>query len=771
MGPKTFCKASIKYNRLLIFSIIRYATISTLLMDMAGDLGIMKIMKLDMDSRFDHQKLEPEIYKAWEKSGFFNPDNLVKKGIAKKSAGRFSMVLPPPNVTGVLHMGHAIVLTIEDIMTRFARMQGKKTLWLPGSDHAAIATQAKVEKILYKEKGQSRHDLGREEFLKLVEKFAADSHKTIVNQTRRMGASLDWSREAYTLDDQRNFAVRTAFKRMYDDGLIFRKDRVVNWDPKAQTTISDDEVVHTERKALLYTFKYSKDFPIAIATTRPETKLGDTAVAVHPSDKRYKKYVGKVYDVNFAGEKLQIKIIADKDIDPEFGTGALGVTPAHSMVDYEMSLRHNLPLKQVIDERARMTVGGEDIKDKKTIEAREVILEWLRKENLLEKTEEITQNISTAERTGGGVEPLPKLQWFVDVEKKFKIPKSSIRGIKSESDVTLKELMRTVVKNGQIKILPKRFEKEYFRWIDSLRPWCISRQIWFGHRIPVWYKENKMHVDMDAPKEKGWEQDPDTLDTWFSSSLWTFSTLGWPKQTKDLKEYHPTDVLETAYEILFFWVARMILMSTYLLGEIPFRTVYLHGLVRDEQGKKMSKSLGNSIDPVDMIELYGADAVRISLIIGAAPGSDSKTSEDKIRGYRNFTTKIWNASRFVLMSYDASLKTKPAYTAADKRNLKKLEDTKKRVAGYIEDFKFHRAAELIYQYFWHTFADKVIEQSKDRLRSGKEADRAAAQDVLMKILKESLKMLHPFMPYITESIWGKLPREKGESDMLMVEKC
>ena len=739
-------------------------------MDMVPTPGIMKIMKLDMDSRFDHQKLEPEIYTTWEKSGFFNPDNLVKGGVVKKSTGRFSMVLPPPNVTGVLHMGHAIVLTIEDIMTRFARMQGKKTLWLPGVDHAAIATQSKVEKVLYKEKGQSRHDLGREGFLRLVEKFAADSHKTIVEQTRRMGASLDWSREAYTLDDKRNFAVRTAFKKMHDDGLIIRKDRVINWDPKGQTTISDDEVIHEERKALLYTFKYNKDFPIAIATTRPETKLGDTAVAVHPSDKRYKKYVGKTYDVSFAGEKLQLKIIADKDTDPEFGTGALGVTPAHSMIDYEMSLRHGLPLKQVIDEKARMTVGSEDIKGKKTIEAREVVLKWIRKENLLEKTEEITQNISTAERTGAVVEPLPKLQWVVDVEKKFKIPKSSIKGIKSGSEVTLKELMRAVVKNGQIKILPKRFEKEYFRWIDNLRPWCISRQIWFGHRIPVWYKGEEMSVGIDAPNGSGWEQDQDTLDTWFSSALWTFSTLGWPEQTKDLKEYHPTDVLETAYEILFFWVARMILMSTYLLGEIPFHAVYLHGLVRDEQGRKMSKSLGNSIDPVDMINLYGADAVRMSLIIGAAPGSDSKTSQDKIRGYRNFTTKIWNASRFVLMNYDDTLKGKIEYSASDKRNLKKLEEIKNGVTKYIKEYKFHQAGELIYQYFWHTFADKIIEESKERLRSEDKAERIASQAVLMAILKESLKMLHPFMPYITESIWSIAPKEKGETNLLMVQK-
>lgn len=730
----------------------------------------MENMKKDMDSRFDSERIEPEIYKRWEKSGFFNPDNLEKKGVSKKGAGKFSMVLPPPNVTGVLHMGHAIVLTIEDIMVRFNRMAGKKTLWLPGADHAAIATQSKVEKILYKEKGLSRHDLGREKLLKEVEKFAKESKETITSQTKRMGASLDWSREAYTLDDERNLAVKTVFKRMYGDGLIYRGYRVVNWDPKGQTTISDDEVVYEERPAKLYTFKYSKDFPIPIATTRPETKFGDTAVAVNPKDKRYKKYVGKTFKINFLGEDLEIKVIADRHIDADFGTGALGVTPAHSMIDYEMSLRHDLPMKQVINEYAKMMVGGEGVKGEKTTNARERVVEELKKKGLLEKEEDIVQNISTAERTGAVVEPLPKLQWFVDVNKKFKIPKSNIKGVKDGQEVTLKELMKTVVKSGQIEIIPKRFNKVYFNWINNLRDWCISRQIWFGHRIPVWYKGEDLYVGIDEPSGKGWEQDPDTLDTWFSSALWTFSTLGWPKKTRDFKEFHPTDVLETAYEILFFWVARMILMTTYTLGEIPFHTVYLHGLVRDTKGRKMSKSLGNSIDPVDMIDLYGADAVRMSLIIGASPGNDSKTSEDKIRAYRNFTTKIWNASRFVLMNYDEKLKTKPVYTAKDKKNLKKLEEVKKQVTKYIEQYKFHQAAELLYQYFWHTFADKIIEESKSRLDSDKKSDKAAAQTVVMKILKENIKMLHPFMPYVTEAVWQRLPKDKGDQELLMVQK-
>jgi len=732
-----------------------------------------------MDSRFDYKNLEPKIYKKWEKSGFFNPDNLVKKGIVKKNAKKFSMILPPPNATGILHMGHAIVLTVEDIMTRFNRMRGKKTLWLPGTDHAAIATQSKVEKIIYKEEKKSRYDLGRDELLKRIDKFVEDSRKTITKQTKAMGATLDWSREAFTLDDERSLAVRTAFKRMYDDGLIYRGHRIVNWDPKGQTTISDDEVVHEERDAKLYTFRYGKDVPIPIASTRPETKLGDTAIAVNPADKRYKKYVGQTFKAKFAGEDVELKVVTDKAIDPKFGTGALGVTPAHSMIDWEIAEKNDLPIKQVIDESARMMVGMTGIRGEKTTIARDTIVEWLKKEGLLDKEENIKQNISTAERTGAVVEPLPKTQWFVDVNKKFKIKNSKLKGIKNGQEVTLKKLMQTAVRSGEIKILPKRFEKTYFHWIDNLRDWCISRQIWYGHRIPVWYRTetgNKQQgtgdicVGVDAPRGTGWKQDPDTLDTWFSSSLWTFSTLGWPKKTKDLETYHPTDVLETAYEILFFWVARMILMTTYNLGEVPFHTVYLHGLVRDEGGKKQSKSLGNAIDPLDMIEKYGTDAVRMSLVIGNPPGNDLKLSEDKIRGYRNFTTKVWNVSRFVLMNYDESLGAKPKYTKADRANMERVKKLKKKVTKDIEEYKFYRAAEDIYHYFWHTFADKIIEDSKERLCGDKPEEKRAAQETLITILKECLTMLHPFAPFVTEEVWGRIPKTKGDEKFLMIQK-
>jgi len=721
-----------------------------------------------MDDKFlkpyNPQETEGRIYSLWEKSGFFNPDACIENGVTQADAEPFSIVLPPPNVTGTLHVGHASMLAIEDIMVRFARMRGKKTLWIPGTDHAAIATQSKVEKELQKE-GVRKSDLGREEFLKRVETFAQESHDTIVGQVKRMGSSVDWSREAFTLDKPRERAVRTAFKRMHDDGLIYRGYRVVNWDPKGQTTISDDEVVHEERTAKFYTFKYSKDFPITIATTRPETKLGDTAVAVHPEDPRYKEFIGKSFEIDFVGVKLSIKVVGDMSVDPEFGTGALGVTPAHSTVDWEIAQRHGLPLIPVIDEYAKISLES-PYKGMKVLEAREAIVTRLREENLLEKEEDVQQNISTAERTGGIIEPLPKLQWFINVSKKFTLTDSKIAGIPSGSETTLKELMQKSVENGQITIIPERFSRVYAHWIENLRDWCISRQIWYGHRIPVWYKGEEIYAGVEAPKGDGWEQDPDTLDTWFSSGLWTFSTLGWPDQTPDLTAYHPTTVLETGYDILFFWVARMILMTTYLLGDIPFETVYLHGLVRDGKGRKMSKSLGNIIDPVDMAEKFGADATRMSLIIGTGPGNDSKLSEDKIKAYKNFANKLWNISRFVFQnSEDYENPGTLEHTGWHADNLKEFNVMLTDITGDIENYRFYLAGEKLYHYVWHTFADKIIEESKPLLADPQ--SRRATQHVLMTILTDSLKALHPFMPFITEEIWSALPGADG--GLLMVE--
>ncbi len=741
-----------------------------------------------MDSNIPEKFLKPynpaetedRIYNTWEKSGFFNPDKLPKGEKNSDDSERFtkpfSIVLPPPNVTGILHMGGALMLAIEDIMVRYARMSGYKTLWIPGTDHAAIATQSKVEKEIKKEEGKTRHDLGREELLKRIGIFAKESHDTIVTQMKKMGASVDWSREAFTLDEKRNLAVRTAFKKMYDDGLIYRGNRVVNWDPKGQTTISDDEIVYETRKAKLYTFKYSKDIPITISTTRPETKLGDTAIAVHPDDIRYKDFVGKEFDAVFAGEPIHLRVIADRDVDPEFGTGALGVTPAHSNIDWEMAQRHNLPLKQVINEYAKMMVGSSEVKDKKTTDAREAIVEWLKAEGLLEKEEEVDQNISTAERTGGIVEPLPKLQWFIAVNKPFN---------RDGKEVTLKDLMIGAVNSaqntsGEIKVIPERFEKIYFNWIQNLRDWCISRQIWYGHRIPVWYKGDQVYCGIEAPSPSadgdGWIQDEDTLDTWFSSGLWTFSTLGWPdeKEFAAHREYHPTTILETGSDIIFFWVARMILMSTYLVNEVPFKTVYLHGLVRDNKGQKISKSSGNNIDPLDMIAKYGADAVRMALVVAVGPGNDSKIDEQKIKAYKLFSNKIWNATRFVLSSIDgADLSARPTLAQVDEARIKELDDVITDVTADMNSYRYYLAAEKLYHYFWHTFADKIIEESKGPVNGTDEVARISAQWTLLHILTTTIKVLHPFMPYITEEIWAELPVQDlplSRKSLLIIEK-
>ena len=706
---------------------------------------------------YNPQSTEERIYSLWEESGFFNPDVCIEQGITSPDAEHFSMVLPPPNVTGTLHTGHALMLVIQDIMVRYARMQGKRTLWLPGTDHAAIATQSKVEKLIEKE-GVRKADLGRDAFLKRVEQYAQESHDTIVNQCKKMGASLDWSREAFTLDDKRTLAVRTAFKKMYDDGLIYRKYRVVNWDPKGQTVISDDEIVYEERDATLYTFKYWHDFPITIATTRPETKVGDVAVAVHPDDPRHQQYIGQTFTGTFCGVALSIKIIADRNVEMEFGTGALGVTPAHSKIDWDMAQKNDLPVIPIINEYAKMLVGDESLLGKKTAEAREIVAQWIRDNGLMEKEEKIKQNVSTAERTGAIIEPLPKLQWFIDVNKP----------IAARNNKSLKQLMHDAIGKDSIEIIPERFEKVYFNWIENLQDWCISRQIWYGHRIPVWYKDKEVYCGIETPSGNDWIQDEDTLDTWFSSGLWTFSTLGWPEQTNDLKTYHPTSVLETGHDILFFWIARMVLMSTYLIGEIPFKTVYLHGMVRTADGKKMSKSLGEkAIDPLDIIAKYGNDALRMAMIIGNTPGNDLKLDENDIRGYGKFSNKIWNATRFVIEQTDSlDLTSTPVYDAEDTQSIAELNTLIETVTREMNEFKFSLAGDKLYRYFWHTFADIIIERSKVKILEGRNV--TSAQWVLRTHLTTLLKALHPFIPFVTEEIWNSLP--ENHDRLLMVTK-
>ena len=720
---------------------------------------------------YDPKTTEDGIYASWEESGFFDPDVCVEKGVTDPGAKPYSIVLPPPNVTGTLHMGHAAMLAVEDILIRYNRMCGKKTLWLPGTDSAAIATQSKVEGILYKEEKKTRHDFEREEFLKRVNDFALDSQETIINQTKKMGSSLDWSRLAYTLDGERYSAVMEAFVRMYNEGLIYRGARTVNWDPKLQTTVSDDEIEYVEETGQFYYLKYG---PFTIGTARPETKFGDKYVVMHPDDKRYREYEhGQKLELEWINGPITATVIKDKVVDVEFGTGVMTITPWHDRTDFEIAERHGLDKEQVIDERGILLpiageFAGEHIK-----KARVKIVEKLQQKGLVEKIDEkYTHNVATNSRGGGIIEPQIKEQWFVAVDREFTIKHSDIKGIKSGSTKTLKELMRAAVENGQIEILPENFEKIYYHWIDKLHDWCISRQIWFGHRIPVWYRNDEIHCGTTPPKGAGWEQDPDTLDTWFSSGLWTFSTLGWPKETDDFKTYHPTSVLETGYDILFFWVARMILMSTYHLGTIPFKTVYLHGLVRDEKGQKMSKSLGNIIDPLDMIEKYGADATRLSLIIGAAVGNDIKLSEDKVRGYKHFANKIWNISRFVLENTDEVDLDAP-YSENDQRIWDKFTLHKKDITEDIENYRLYMAAEKTYHYLWHEFADKILEHSKT-IFAGESPEEtgvefiASRKKLLYSILTENLKLLHPFMPFVTEAIWQRLPHK--DSDTLMVAR-
>jgi len=759
----------------------------------------------DLPKAYEPQQFEDEIYATWEQSGFFNPDTCIDKGVTDKNAEAFSIVLPPPNVTGTLHMGHAVMLAIQDVMTRTARMQGKKALWIPGTDHAAIATQSKVEKILDTEEGKTRYDVGREDFLKRVEAFAQESHDTIVNQSKKMGASLDWSREAYTLDEPRSLAVRTAFKKMYDDKLIYRGDRIVNWDPNLRTTVSDDEVEYKDEKAKFYYFQYG---PFVIGTARPETKFGDKYIVMHPEDDRYKEYKhGQKLKVEWINGEIEATIIKDEAAEMEFGTGVMTITPWHSDVDFDLAEKHSLDREQIIDFDGKLLPIAQEFAGMHISVAREKIVEKLDKKGLLTKIdEEYEHRLATNSRGGGIIEPQVKRQWFVDVHHQFKKGKS------------LKSEMQRVVKNGDITIKPDRFNKIYFHWIDNLRDWCISRQIWFGHNIPAYYclvcqadeidvklndvlkkkdlplaggrvgallqfmspeeiKENMQWVEdvgeatptvMIGEPEKckncdtnNWIQDPDTLDTWFSSGLWTFSTLGWPEQTEDLKTYHPTTVMETGYDIIFFWVARMILMTTYLLDDIPFKDVYLHGLIRDEKGRKMSKSLDNIINPLDMIEKFGTDATRLSLIIGISPGNDSKLSEEKVASFRNFTNKLYNISRFVLSTTEKSeiemnQKNYDELSFEDQWIVGRLHEVTQSVTKNLETYEFARAADELKDFTWNEFADWYIEIAK--IRGEKDA-------VLRYCLETLIKLWHPAMPFVTEHIWKLL----GHDSLLIVE--
>ncbi len=708
-------------------------------------------MAQDLPKAYIASEVEDAIYVAWEASGVFNPDQLPDRN---QNGEPYCIMMPPPNVTGVLHLGHALENAIMDTMVRFERMRGKKALLIPGTDHAAVATQAKVEKVLM-EGGMKnpRQELGREGLLREIRAFSDKSQATILSQVKKMGTSCDWSRLAFTFDEARSRAVNELFCSMYRDGLIYRGYRVVNWSVKGQSTCSDDELAYVDRPSKLYTFKYSKDFPITIATTRPETKLGDTAVAVHPNDERYKHYIGQTFTANVGAQaSLQIKIIADEGVEKDFGTGALGVTPAHSAVDFAMYEKQKaqgtpIGLVSVIGTDGKMTVAaGSGYVGLSVEAAREKFVQWLRDEQLLEKEEDITQSVGTSDRFGDVIESLPLTQWWLDVNKL--IPG---RG------KSLKDLMREAVTDGldgdaeaRVSILPERYQKLYLDRIEHLRDWCLSRQIWWGHRIPVWYKssENKegqeIRVGIESPGE-GWEQDPDTLDTWFSSGAWTFSTLGWPEKTKDLAFFHPTQWMTMGYEIVYLWLMRMILMSAYALKQVPFKNAYIHGILRDESGKKFSKSSGNNLDPLTIIQTHGCDALRWSVMIGTTPGNDSRFYEEKVDDARNLVNKLWNISRFILTSIEDSPSSSKDTTLADKWILSELQEIVKEVTERLATYQFSAAGELLREFTWSDLADWYLEIAKV------EGNKA---DILKNILQTILKLWHPFVPFVTEYIWG-----------------
>ncbi len=714
----------------------------------------------EIEKAYEAQKYEDEIYKTWERSGLFTPK-------ISKNKKPFTVAMPPPNATGTLHLGHATMLAIEDIMIRYRRMQGYSALWIPGTDHASIATQNKVEKIIAEE-GETRHSMGRERFLERVHQFVEESRSTIRNQIRKMGASCDWTRERYTLDKGLSEAVREIFVRMYKDGLIYRGHRIVNWCTRCSSTLADDEVEFREEKTKFYYMKYG---PVVIGTARPETKFLDKIIAAHPDDKRYKKYFGKQLTVPWITGDVEAVFIADKNADPEFGTGAMTLTPAHDFIDFDIAQKHKLDIVQIIGPDGNFTdVVGKKFAGKNARASRDEIVKILEDKDLLERVDEnYVHNLSVCYRCGTPIEPLVSEQWFIDVNKPV-----IKEGSKKKS---LKQKALEVVRKGEVEIIPDRFNKIYFNWIENLRDWCISRQLWWGHQIPVWYCRGdnickpecaNPIVQNDTPKKcphcgsKNIEQDPDTLDTWFSSGLWTFSTLGWPQKTKDLEYFHPTSVLETGHDIIFFWVARMILMTNYALKEVPFEKVYLHGLVRDRHGKKMSKSAGNGIDPLDMIEKFGTDAVRLSLMIGTAPGTDFRLYEEKIAGYRNFVNKIWNGCRFALMNipetdYNKKFTVKNIKTKADKWIVSRLQKLIKEVNQDMENFRYSEAGTKIYDFTWSLYCDWYIEMSKGEHMN---------PPVLLYVLKNLLRLLHPFVPFVTETLWSHLEQEKlliGES--------
>lgn len=731
-------------------------------------------MTYDMPPRYDPQSVEQALYAWWESSGLFRPSR--PNGLSP-----FVVCMPPPNVTGVLHMGHAMFATIEDILTRFHRMQGRPSLWLPGTDHAGIATQLVVEKSLASE-GISRFDLGREEFVRRVWQWKQEKGGYITQQMRRLGASCDWDRERFTLEPHMSSAVAEAFKRLYDAGLIYRGEYMVNWSPNLRTAVSDLEVEFSEESGKLYFFKYpladSSEF-LPIATTRPETILGDTAVCVNPNDDRFKQFIGRKVRVPILGR--EIDVIADDYVDMEFGTGALKVTPGHDHNDYEIGKRHQLEIINIMNKDASINKNGGPFEGMDRFEARKALWDAIENEGLAIKVEDYVNRVPRSQRGGEIIEPLVSTQWFIKMES---LAKEAVQA----------------VRDGRLSIVPQRFEKVYFNWLEDIRDWCISRQLWWGHRIPVWYVANRNDEFVVAKDEEEayrmvrekypgedvvLSQENDVLDTWFSSGLWPFSTMGWPEgNALDLEEFFPGSVLETGYDILFFWVARMVMLSIWLTGKVPFHTVYLHGLVRDKEGRKMSKSLGNVIDPIDTIEQYGTDALRYTLVTGSTPGQDIPLSNEKVEANRNFANKLWNASRYIagnlrgLCDEERQTLAQAALNGPENQGvhlplperyiIARLHILVNSVSKGLESLSFGDAGRLIQEFLWDEFADWYVEISKTRLYSNDENAKRCARWTLVYVMDTCLRLLHPFMPYVTEAIWHRFPRDRSPEKSLIM---
>ena len=709
-----------------------------------------KMTGADMETRFNPQAIEAELYKAWEESGAF---------VAHREEGKkpFTIVMPPPNITGQLHMGHAMDCILQDAPIRYHRMKGDPTLWLPGTDHAAIATEVKIVEAMRKE-GLTKQGIGREAFLERAWNWKKEYGGRIVHQQRKMGVSCDWSRERFTMDEGCSKAVREVFVRLFEKGLIYRGQRMINWCPACRSALSDAEVVYKEQASHLWHIRYpgaDGSEGVVVATTRPETMLGDTGVAVNPADERYTELVGKKVILPIMNK--EIPVVADEYVEMDFGTGAVKMTPAHDPNDFEVAQRHNLEIITVTNDDGTMNENAGRFAGMDPMECRKAVVEELEKLGLLVKIEDYSHNVGFCYRhENTPVEPRLSEQWFVKMKP-------------------LAEPAIAAVKEGKTKFVPDRFSKIYYNWMENIRDWCISRQLWWGHRIPAWYCEEcgEMTVSREdpacCPKCGGkLHQDEDVLDTWFSSALWPFSTLGWPEETEDLKYFYPTSMLVTGYDIIFFWVARMIFSGIEHMGETPFETVLIHGLVRDEQGRKMSKSLGNGVDPLEVVEEYGADALRFSLVMGVSPGNDTRYSTEKVEAARNFANKVWNASRFVLMNVNERKEFEVSkLETADKWILSRLQEAIRDVSDHMEDGDFGLAATKIYDFAWSEFCDWYIELSKSRLLGEDGESKETVKAVLLFVLENLLKLLHPFMPFLTEQVYKYLPETEG---FLMLQK-